>query len=514
MTIRDCPLPPGARVVAYFRDSGGIGQERSVGQQRRVADAYCAGVHIVLTRVFADEARVGSTIVGRDQFEEMISYLRRLAPEDRRKRSPEAPDGVLLWDLKRFARNQLDGQYFKADLRRRGYTIIFLSDNIPDGDLGIVYESMLEWKGQQDLVEISKDVKRGLKDTVSMRGPDGRLLGLCPGRPPTGFKGEPYRLESTRRDGKPHMVQRWVVDPDVWPRARRAWEMRLAGMSYTEIHAETRLFRTVNCYATFFRNRIYTGTLVYSGIEYEDFVPAMVTPEEFDAVQRMRKPKHQHRPRHDSSDYPLSGMIYCGLCGRPMKGDSVPARSDAGDGYARKRYRRYACTGWKYRRDCELHHLRAEMVESAVFDLLREQVLTRDRMLAMLSEQQLDERKEELASECRQLTGDITKLDRVISRLIDEIEETGSHAVRDRLATREAERAALQVRLSDVQREIDAANHPVPVEVIERFCENGQAVLESGSPDDVRDLLRTFVIRIEVEPGGGRLIYSFPLVGL
>jgi hypothetical protein len=30
---RDCPLDPGAVVWAYFRDSGGEAQERSVGQQ-------------------------------------------------------------------------------------------------------------------------------------------------------------------------------------------------------------------------------------------------------------------------------------------------------------------------------------------------------------------------------------------------------------------------------------------------------------------------------------------------
>ena len=43
---------------------------------------------------------------------------------------------------------------------------------------------MLEWKAEQDLQDISKDVKRGLSDLVSTLGPDGNYLGLCPGRPP------------------------------------------------------------------------------------------------------------------------------------------------------------------------------------------------------------------------------------------------------------------------------------------------------------------------------------------
>ncbi|RLC63217.1 MAG: hypothetical protein DRI48_08680, partial [Chloroflexi bacterium] len=103
------------------------------------------------------------------------------------RRAPDAPDGILLWDLKRFARDRLDNAFFKADLRRRGYTVIFLSDNIPQGGIGHIYEAMLEWKAEQDLQDISKDVKRGLADLVGTRGADGKYLGLCPGKPPTGF---------------------------------------------------------------------------------------------------------------------------------------------------------------------------------------------------------------------------------------------------------------------------------------------------------------------------------------
>ena len=56
-TTSDCPFPPGPRVAGYFRDSGGDEQERSVDQQRRVAQEYCHQHHLVLVRVFANEAR-------------------------------------------------------------------------------------------------------------------------------------------------------------------------------------------------------------------------------------------------------------------------------------------------------------------------------------------------------------------------------------------------------------------------------------------------------------------------
>jgi len=61
--MTDYSLPPGATVWAYFRDSGGEEQERSVGQQLDVAREYAArhGLHLTLT--FTDAARKGSCII-------------------------------------------------------------------------------------------------------------------------------------------------------------------------------------------------------------------------------------------------------------------------------------------------------------------------------------------------------------------------------------------------------------------------------------------------------------------
>ncbi|MEJ2735741.1 MAG: recombinase family protein [Anaerolineae bacterium] len=219
-STNQCPLPPGSRVAGYFRDSGGDEQERSVDQQRRVAEEYCQQHHLALVRIFADEARPGSTIVGRDGFDDLIHHCRQYAPSAKR-RTPDAPEGSLLWDPNRFARDRQDNAFFKADLRRRGYTVIFLSDNIPQGGIGHTYEAMLERKAEQDLQDISKDVKRGLSDLVGTRGPDGKHLGLCPGKPTPAFKGEPYTL-SVEGDGTSRIVQRWVPDPETWDLCRHA----------------------------------------------------------------------------------------------------------------------------------------------------------------------------------------------------------------------------------------------------------------------------------------------------
>lgn len=139
---RDCPLPVDSVVWAYFRNSGGEAQERSVSQQLEFARKYSARHGIHLTMTFADEARPGSTTVKRDALQDLLARARQLAP-NRKERHPEAPDGILFRDVRRLGRDQLDNSFIKADLRRRGFALIFLSDDIPDvggfyaGDRGL-----------------------------------------------------------------------------------------------------------------------------------------------------------------------------------------------------------------------------------------------------------------------------------------------------------------------------------------------------------------------------------------
>jgi hypothetical protein len=115
--------------ASYFRNSGGDEQECSFDQQRRVAEEYCQHHHLVLVRVFADQSRPSSAIVGHDGFGDLIHYCRQYTPSINRW-TPDAPERILLWDLKRSARGRLDNAFFEADLRWQGHIFIFLSDDI------------------------------------------------------------------------------------------------------------------------------------------------------------------------------------------------------------------------------------------------------------------------------------------------------------------------------------------------------------------------------------------------
>ena len=75
---------------------------------------------------------------------------------------------------------------------------------------------------------------------------------------------------------------------------------------------------------------------------------------------------------------------------------------------------------------------------------------------------------------------------------------------------RERERAELETELAAVRRSLDQTETDVPIDVVEDFCYHALEVLDTGDVEDVRALLRTFIVRIEVEQHRGRIVYGFP----
>ena len=87
---QDCPLELGSTVWAYFRDSGGEGQERSVSQQLEAAKEYAANHRVELSQTFADRAKPGSSTVGREALQDLLTSARQLAPSRKDRRPGSA----------------------------------------------------------------------------------------------------------------------------------------------------------------------------------------------------------------------------------------------------------------------------------------------------------------------------------------------------------------------------------------------------------------------------------------
>ena len=494
---RDCPLPPGSLVWAYVRDSGGDTQDLSVQQQVQAIHNYCKRFDLVLVYTFIDEAQSGGSVVGRDAFDDLI----HLAHQD-----PPPVDGIVVWSFSRFARNLLDAQFHKADLRRRGYELVSLTEDLPDGDYAPIIEALIDWKNERFLKDLSRDVQRGLRALARK--------GYAPGgRPPVGYKAE-KSIIGKRRDGSSHVASRWVLDPAKADLVRKAWWMRADGATYGEIDEATHLYRSKGSYASMFNNETYRGVLKCGDLRIEGGVEALVDQETWEVVQKRRRSyKRQLRntldhPKRKRSPHLLSGLLVCGLCGAAMSGGTDNVKRGCPWTY-------YLCgrkkrEGWN---TCSLGKINGRALDKVVLDAVIERVLTPDYVLELVKESNahllLD--NSDIECEIKAVKRQLTDTEKAIETLLDLAERYGVQAAGDRLVEREQQRDKLVGQLRKLNRQRDVHKLQVGPKELRTILAGMCRTLEGEDVQAKRVLLKQFVERVEVSEDSAKIVYTCPL---
>jgi DNA invertase Pin-like site-specific DNA recombinase len=467
--MADNPFPPGAAVAAYLRDSGGDDQDLSVDQQEAEIRAWCQARSLQLLNVFPDKARPGSSTVGREQFHQMLEHFRNGAQEA----------GLVIWRSNRLGRNVNDSQFHKADLRRRGFIVHSLMDDIPEGPAGQLVEFVLDWKDQLFLEQLSEDVKRGLHSNLIK-------FGVIPGQPPRGFRREKVVL-GQRRDGTAHIGYKWVPDETQTSLVLKAFQMRAERITLKAIQAEVPLYKTKNCWATFFDNELYTGVLHFGETTIPDYCPPIVPAEIWQAVQAMRKVKQVSHPRREGGNVLLSGMAQCQHCGHPLNWHSING------------YNYYICTYRKRTGLCDARHIPAQVLDVEIIRLAMEHILNpdnaraiRDRMLEQ-TPLHLDAYKQTL----RNAQTEHTRLKKEISNTVAAIGVYGhSPALLASLKNLEEEESRIRVKVEELT---EILNTPIEATEtdLDAYIEKQRAALQD--PNTARTALRQMITTIRVK---------------
>jgi DNA invertase Pin-like site-specific DNA recombinase len=487
-------------VAGYFRDSGGEDQELSVSRQLGEFLRWCTENALLPGRIFRDEARPGSSVVGRDGFQEMMAYFR----------SGEALEsGLVVWNYQRFSRQIDDSQFFRADLRRRGYVFHSLNDEIPEGPTGRLIEAVLDWKNEMFLQDLSADVSSGLRQLVER-------WGAVPGTPPRGFRRDPVQI-SSRRDGRPRLVHRWTPDPELTPMVQRAFRMLVEGASLNEIRQATHLYRSNNSYCTFFGNPLYKGMLQFGDLIIENYCDPVVDPSLWDRAQDVLARRSQKRhlsgdnpqhPRRTGEVFLLSGLVYCARCGSPLSG---LVSTGAG-----RTYERYICGRRKRNRDCDATPIPRLFLEDLVMRTVRDDLLQPESLAVQQAEllASQDRRKAEQAAALSTRRSRLQTVRRQIANVTDVLAETPSRALVARLTALESEETALQAELSTLELESQAEIHPLSAAGLTQLAENIRSSLEADTPALVRGMMRSLVKSIHVERENDKILaqiqYYFP----
>ena len=135
------PFSPGSQLAACIRDSGHEDQELSALHQERSIREWCEKNGYLLTKLFINSVS-GKSAAKRSEFQAMMAYFRQLDV-------PEA--GVVVWSFSRFARNALEAQYYRSELKQHGKILYSITEPIPSGPEAIIIEAAYDFAHQKYL---------------------------------------------------------------------------------------------------------------------------------------------------------------------------------------------------------------------------------------------------------------------------------------------------------------------------------------------------------------------------
>ena len=146
--------------AAYIRVSDERQDEYSPDSQLKKIREYASkdGYLIPDEYVFYDDGISGKSARRRDDFNRMIAIA---------KEKTHPFDVIYVWKFSRFARNQEESMVYKNLLRKKGVSVVSVSEPIPEGHFGTLIERIIEWMDEFYLVNLGTEVMRGMTEKVT-----------------------------------------------------------------------------------------------------------------------------------------------------------------------------------------------------------------------------------------------------------------------------------------------------------------------------------------------------------
>ncbi len=324
-----------------------------------------------------------------------------------------------------------------------------------------------------------------------------------------------------KRDHTPRIVSKWVPNPELWDLVKLAWKMRAEGRTYSDIQKATggKIYRTINCWQTFFTNKTYLGIQKFGDLEVSNHHEPAVTLEMWEAVQ---KRMHAYpgglgisHPRRNAYPSLLSGLATCMECGAAMVHHK---------GRENRKWAYYACGVRDLERgiekSCKSRRVNARRADRVILDTILNRILT-----PAFLEELIEEAREQM-NDTSSLDQEITlkqalldNLDRGIQRLLDLVKsgEMDNNDAIVRLRQRQAERAHTKSEIRLVEARRDASKIEITPEAISLVLDmwRGQfaELMQTNDLRALRALLARFVTKVELGYERGRIWYTYPVDG-
>ena len=480
------------RAVIYARFSSHNQRDESIDAQERACREYAQRNGLQIIEIYADRAKSG-TSSEREEFQRMIKDS-----GDKKFRY------LLIHKLDRFSRNKYDAVIFKKKLRMNGVTIISVTENLDDSPESIMLESVIEGMAQYYSSNLAREVRKGQRETALQH----KHLG---GTPPLGLEVDP----NTRK---------YVINEKEAEIVRIIFEKYADGIGYNQIlnYLNSMGYRTKrgnqfgkNSLYSILENEKYVGTYVFNKrleknavgkrnptvrpreewIIAEDVIPAIIDQRTFDIVQAKMSENKRKAGQYTAKEiYLLSGLIFCGECGRSMCGNVKTNGRRSGN------YASYRCSGRHNKQGCHNKEIRRDYIDNYVLDELYNRLFSKvslknlTEMLndynAMMSSQS--------DSEINAIKTQIQDIDRKIGNLLDLVSDGGVKI--DTIGGKLKELEAQRQEFEDTLKELELKNKAslISEEQVKEIIIRSGEFIRAHNISECRNFIKSYIEKVIV----------------
>lgn len=473
------------KAIAYARFSSDMQREESIDAQLRAIKEYCNKNKILLIEKFYDEGISGTTDE-RPQFQAMIKYTEN-----------NDIDYVIVHKLDRFSRSKYDSVIYKQKLRNNGTSVISVLENLDDSPESLILESVLEGMSEYYSRNLSREVKKGLRENALKAKFNG-------GTPPLG-----YDVDENKN---------YIINPYEAEAVRLIFNMYVLEYGYSSIIEELNQkgYKTKkglkfgkNSLYEILGNEKYIGNYLYSKEDYNGFskkrnshkmksrenmivlegaIPAIIDMEIWRKAMEIRESNKKTKAKYKAKrEYILNSLVYCGNCGKVMTGTT----RSTGRG---NRYYYYRC-------NCGVKSVRADKLEELVLDCV-DNVLFNNSNINAIIESMSQYLKCDKTVNCddKVVQNEISEIEKQLDNLILFVAEHGGN---DKIKLKIEELENKKQNLKNLVVKNNYA-HEVDVGSIKKWLTAKESI-KSFSPKEQRIILKLFIEKIEIEDKTARI---------
>ncbi|WP_238904417.1 recombinase family protein [Clostridium sp. YIM B02506] len=490
------------RIAAYLRVSTAEQAEEgySIDAQENVIRQKCEEEGKELVVVYADKGISGKSMTNRLQLQQMLQDAKE-----------GKFDEVWVWKTNRLARNQYDLLTIVKELE--SYDVAFKSCSEAfetTTSAGRLMLHLLASIGEFERETIVENVKIGMKQRAKTGKWNGGIV--------LGYKSVILNENNTRLE----------VVPEEATTVRKIFELYSSGKGLkaitNQLNHEGYKTKKSNMFGTggvkdILMNPVYTGKIRYNvrenwsekrrkGVNKNPIVvdgehEAIIPMELWEKVQEMYKLKAGKPKKAFESNYLLTGLMKCPVCGASMVAGRTKKKRKDGT-YNVTRY--YVCGNWRNKGTaaCNSNGVRADHAEEYVLSRIKE-VVFNEKVLKDIVKNLNRERKDiiiPLEKEQEQLTKSLKDLENRKNRIF-ELYEDGTidkPTLAQRMEKITAEIDVQSKRRIQIQKELESNDSVnIPYEVVKNTLSNFHKLLEITAPEDKKTLLQLIINKITIK---------------